>query len=118
MTLQECYALMEGDYAGVLGRLGKEARVDKFLKMFPEEPSYGLLCRSLEAGDGAEAFRAAHSLKGICMNLGLTGLLSSSSALSDELRAGAITGGALACFERVKADYETAQGCILSYRKG
>lgn len=72
MTTAECYALIGADYTEVLRRMGNEDRVRRFLLKFAEEPSYGLLCRSVEAGDAKEAFRAAHSIKGVCLNLGLT----------------------------------------------
>lgn len=74
MTTAECYALIGADYTEVLRRMGNEDRVRRFLLKFAEEPSYGLLCRSVEAGDAKEAFRAAHSIKGVCLNLGLTAL--------------------------------------------
>lgn len=59
MTTAECYALIGADYAEVLRLMGNEDRVRRFLLKFAEEPSYGLLCRSVEAGDAKEAFRAA-----------------------------------------------------------
>lgn len=65
MTVQECYAQMNGDYAGVLARFGNEERVCRFLLKFQKDPCFDDLCA---------AFRAVHSLKGIGMNQGLTGL--------------------------------------------
>ena len=71
MTIEECYTKLESDYREIVRRLGKEERVKKFLSLFPEDESYPALCAALEEGRGEEAFRAAHSLKGICMNLGI-----------------------------------------------
>lgn len=88
MTLQECYAALEGDYKEVLGRLRSEGLIRKFVLKFLDDPSYGLLCASVEAQDWTEAFRGAHTLKGVCQNLALTRLYASSSQLCDALRNG------------------------------
>ncbi len=88
MNLRECYEAMGGDYDDVIGRLRKEQRVEKFIRRFAEDPSCDLLRRSAEAGDWAEAFRAAHTLKGVCQNLSLTRLGNSSSQLTEALRSG------------------------------
>ena len=65
MTIEECYTNMGADYGDVLRRLGNEDRVKRFLGKIPEDTSFSLLCEAYEKGDGREAFRAAHSLKGI-----------------------------------------------------
>ena len=74
MTIQECYAALEGDYQEVLGRLYSEALVTKFVGKFLADQSYQLLESSLKAGDYDEAFRAAHTLKGVTQNLSFTKL--------------------------------------------
>ena len=80
MTLRECYEMMCGDYEGVTGRLVSESLVRKFALKFLNDPSFGQLQAAIESGDGAEAFRASHTLKGICLNLGFTALFDASSA--------------------------------------
>ena len=69
MTVKECYEQMGSDYEGVLGRLGSEAIVKRFALKFLQDPSFAQLKESLAKNDGEEAFRAAHTLKGICLNL-------------------------------------------------
>ncbi len=86
MTLKDCYIAINGDYEGVVSRLQGERLVRKFVVKFLADTSYDTLCLSLKTGDYQEAFRAAHTIKGICQNLGFTALLHSSSALSDALR--------------------------------
>lgn len=86
MTLKECYAAFSGDYEGVMGRLGSERIVQKFAIKFLKDPSYGNLVEAMEAGDEDTAFRAAHTIKGICQNLGFSGLGESSSRLTEALR--------------------------------
>ena len=69
MTLQECYAALEGDYEGVMGRLRTERLVQKFVLKFLDDGSYNLLTGSMESGNYDEAFRAAHTIKGVGQNL-------------------------------------------------
>ena len=88
MNLQECYAALGGNYTEVCGRLHSERLVQKFVLKFLDDKSYELLCVSMAEKDYGEAFRAAHTIKGVCQNLGFTKLLESSSLLSDALRNG------------------------------
>jgi HPt (histidine-containing phosphotransfer) domain-containing protein len=86
MTIQACYAAMGADYDGVASRLRTEERIRKFLLKFPQDPSYNLLCTSLQSRNMEDAFRAAHTIKGVCQNLSLTKLYQSSSNLTEMLR--------------------------------
>ena len=107
MTVKECYDFMGGDYEDVMGRLRKDERVQKFLLKFLDDKSYGLLCSSLEEKNMDEAFRAAHTIKGVCQNLSITNLYHSSSKLSERLRNGQAYGEDIEpLLEQVKADYE------------
>ena len=115
MTLQECYAAMGGDYAGVTSRLPTERMVQKFVLKFLNDGSYDLLVRSMEAEDYAEAFRAAHTIKGVCQNLGFTVLYQSSSQLSEALRNG-FTPEAPARAEQVAVDYKQTVEAIRTYQ--
>ena len=115
MTLKECYAALEGDYESVMGRLPSEKFVQKFVLKFLNDGSYDLLLRSMEEENYAEAFRAAHTIKGVCQNLDFTRLYRSSSELSEALRNG-FTPEAPALVERVKADYQQTVGAIRSYQ--
>lgn len=86
MTIQECYAALEGDYADVLNRLYSEALVTKFVGKFLSDQSFQLLESSLKAGNYEEAFRAAHTLKGVAQNLSFTKLYQSSHEITEALR--------------------------------
>lgn len=86
MTIQECYAALEGSYEEVLGRLYSEALVQKFVGKFLTDKSFQLLEDSLKAGDYGEAFRAAHTLKGVAQNLSFTRLYQSSHEITEALR--------------------------------
>ncbi|MCI9678683.1 MAG: Hpt domain-containing protein [Oscillospiraceae bacterium] len=111
MTLQECYAAMGGDYEGVMGRLRSERMVQKFVLKFLADGSYDLLLSSAAAADWQEAFRAAHTIKGVCQNLGFNRLYESSSELSEAMRDGKPLADP-ALLERVKEDYAATAGAI------
>lgn len=119
MTLKECYAALGGDYDEVMGRLRSEKLVQKFVLKFLNDGSYQLLLDSLAAGDREEAFRAAHTIKGVCANLGFNTLLGSSEALTEALRDGRPPQpGEEALVARVREDYERAAQAIQAYQEG
>ena len=89
MTIEQCYNAIESDYEEVLGRFaGNKMLVEKFARKFLDDPSYQLLTDTLGKQDYEEAFRAAHTLKGVCANLGFTQLFKVSSDITEELRGG------------------------------
>lgn len=113
MTVQECYQAMGSDYEDVMSRLRTDERVKKFLLKVPADPSYTLLCSSLEQKDIPEAFRAAHTIKGISQNLSLTRLYTSSAQLCDVLRDRQEYGEDIQpAFEAAEKDYHFTIGCI------
>ena len=116
MTIQECYAALEGDYQGVLGRLTSERMVQKFVLKFLNDGSYDLLLRSMAEENWQEAFRAAHTIKGVCQNLDFTRLYRSSSQLSEALRNG-FTPEAPALAEQVKEDYARTTAAIRAFQE-
>ena len=117
MTIRECYAALGGDYDDVIGRLRSERLVQKFVLKFPEDGSYALLHSSLEAGNTEEAFRAAHTIKGMCQNLGFTQLADSGSALTEALRHGDAAQAA-ALLPKVDEDYAAVTTAILAFKEG
>lgn len=92
MTIQECYKEMGADYEEVFHRLPRESMVRKFALMFLNDDSYPKLEQSLKEGNAQEAFRAAHTLKGVCQNLGFTNLYQPAYELTEVLRAGTLEG--------------------------
>lgn len=105
MTLQECYEAMCGDYAGVMSRLMKEERILRFLGKFKDDAMLEPLENSLAEKNYEEAFRAAHNLKGVCMNLGISKLAASSSELCETIRHGEPTVDITPYLEAVREDY-------------
>lgn len=115
MTLKECYAALEGGYDEVLGRLHSERLVQKFVLKFPDDGSYKLLCDSMESGNWEEAFRAAHTIKGMCQNLSFTKLGASADALTEALRGGKHE-GAETLLAQVQEDYEKTVTAIRTFQ--
>lgn len=88
MTVKECYEALGADYEGTLGRLCSEKLVQRFALKFLADASFSTLQKAMGEEDYEEAFRAAHTLKGVGMNLGFTRLLTVSDELTEELRGG------------------------------
>ena len=116
MTLQECYAALGGDYADVSARLHSDRLVQKFVLKYLDDRSFDLLCTSMAEKNYEEAFRAAHTIKGMCQNLSFTKLLESSSRLSDALCHG-WTPEADHLMEQVKADHLAVTAAIRAFRE-
>ena len=86
MTIQECYAQMGADYNEVFRRLYNEAMIRKFVLLFPKDDSFHNLEAALKEQNVKEAFRAAHTLKGVCQNLGFSNLYAPAVTLTSPRR--------------------------------
>ena len=83
------------DVDGALERfMHNEGLLERFLKKFPADPSYGALKEALARGDVDAAFRAAHTLKGVAANLSMLELQRRVSEQVECLRAGDLEGAA------------------------
>lgn len=75
------------DVEGALARfMGNEALFSKFLNKFRSDMSYANLITNLEEGNFEEAFKCAHTLKGVSANLGLNLIAGPTSELTELLR--------------------------------
>lgn len=113
MTVKECYDIMRGNYEEAAGRLVTEERIKKFLLKFPNDLNFCVLCEALEARNMQEAFRAAHTLKRICLNLSINGLWESVNKMTEALRNRESYGEDLEpLLQKVKEDYNFTISCI------
>ena len=111
MEVRACYEEMESNFDEVLSRLGSEQMVQRLALKFLKDKSYETLQKALQEKDVDSAFRAAHTLKGVCVNLGFDKLFEVSSALTEKLRAKELD-GTDEMFEKVKKQYEITVGAI------
>ena len=95
MNVRECYELIKGDYEEIKRRLLTDARIRRFALLFLKDASMDDLRAAMDEKDCGKAFQAAHTLKGVCLNLGLNGLYGPVNRITEMLRAG---------------DYESASG--------
>ena len=114
MTLQDCYLELGGDYAAVQQRLPTQSLIKRFITKFLDDDSYAQLCGAMRAGQRQEALRAAHTLKGVCANLGFDRLCGSASRLTELLRpvGDVIPAEAQALLAEVKRDYDATVAAI------
>ena len=88
MTLQELYTNIGGDYDQALRVLRMEKLLDKHIRKLTQN---GVVDQLLDAGetmDPTRLFEAAHAVKGVCGNLGLTKLADLASEIAEEYRPG------------------------------
>lgn len=88
MTLEQFYDTIGGDYKKTISRLSGEALVKKFVLKYADDRTCLELADAIENQDWSAAFRAAHTLKGIALNLGFDSLYTVSSELTEALRGG------------------------------
>ena len=116
MTIQECYEAIGGNYEEVLGRLQSEALIRKFTLKFLEDPSYLQLKLALENKNYEDAFRSAHTRKGVCQNLSFDRLYEVSHELIELLRDG--TGEQPGISEAMEKVTEVYERMIEEIKKG
>ena len=110
MNIRECYDTIGADFEDVLSRLGSESLIQRFALKFIDDGSYNELTEALAEKN---AFRAAHTLKGICLNLGLKNLYTVSSDLTEKLR-GRELDGYEALYEKVSEQYKITVNALKS----
>ena len=86
MTLEQFYTTIGGDYKQTLSRLPSEALVKKFVLKYVDDGTCKELADAIEKKDWTTAFRAAHTLKGIALNLGFDAFYTVSSELTEAMR--------------------------------
>lgn len=107
-TLEQAYHELGADYEGVTTRLMGDALVARFVGKFFEDENFVKLGEALAAQDVKAAFMAAHTLKGVCQNLGFDNLYAPSSELTELLRAGSLE-GADKLYAKVAAEYHRTE---------
>lgn len=112
MTLKNFYDAIGGDYQDVISRLRSERLIQKFVLKFLTDGSYGTLCQAMSEDNREEAFRAAHTIKGVSQNLSFRKLSASSADLTEYLRSSGIDTEAKKLADQVTADYNLTVAAI------
>lgn len=105
MNIRECYEKMGANFDEVLQRLGSESFIQRFAVRFLDDTSFQMIKDGIAANDAELAFRGAHTLKGVCSNLGFTKLYEESSRLTEILRGRELVGYEEA-LEEVQKQYD------------
>ncbi len=116
MTIKECYKKLGSDFESVKARMMSERIIQKFSLKFLDDKSYVNLLSAYDGGRDDEAFRFAHTLKGVAQNLGFDRLYASSNKLTEALRNGK-SEGADELLEEVKTDYAFTVGIIKEFKE-
>ena len=112
MTVQECYEMIGADWQDVLQRFGgSQAIVKKFAIKFLDDPSFSDMKKAVAEKNVEDAFRAAHTLKGVCLNLGFSDLYHTSYDITEIFRAGTFE-GAEELMEAMDDQYQTIQDAV------
>lgn len=110
--LREIYDIAGSDAEKVLARFGgNEEMLKHFLCLFAQDSSFSELQVALAAGNTEEAFRAVHTLKGICANLGFERLYEKASTMTEFLRRGELE-NAKSLFPGLAGEYETVMEAL------
>ena len=88
MNVRECYEIMNADYEEVKRRFLSDSRIRRFDLLFLKDASMTDLRAAMEKKDCESAFQAAHTLKGVCLNLGFSGLYEPVNRITEMLRSG------------------------------
>lgn len=105
MNLKEFYKEVDGDYDDMLSRLLNENLAIKIIKMFVNDPSFNDLTKGLNDNDPELAFRGAHTLKGVSLNLGLTSLANKAIDMTEALRARVIPDNYKEYYDALSKEY-------------
>lgn len=105
MTIQEFYTEIGSDADNILKRLSSEGLIKRLVKKFPQDKSFMELKTGLEQKDAERAFLAAHTLKGICLNMEFNSLGKACSELTEKLR-GRQLDGTQELFEHAEHEYQ------------
>ena len=108
--VKKCFEEYGADYIGTMERfLNNEALYVRLLgKLFPNE-ELRRLGAAMEAGDQDGAFKAAHTLKGVAGNLGLTPLYETLCAIVERLRAKEEWAEYPALYQAVQMEFRRAE---------
>lgn len=105
MTVKEFYERLNEAYETVVDRFGDGETVRYFCMKFLQDRSFEELTNAMRNHNAEAAFRAVHTLKGVCLNLGFGRLGKAASELTEYLRGRPDTDGCDKLYSEVVAEY-------------
>lgn len=112
-NFKEIFAEYGTDYDAVLRRFaGNTTLYLRVLRMLPNDKSLEKLGAAIDSGDLDSAFEAAHTLKGVAGNLGLTPLLEAVNTIVEPLRAREKRSDYMQLYIAVQAEYQKAEAFV------
>ncbi len=88
---------------------------ERILSKFPMDENFALMEKSLKENNISQAFRHAHTLKGLAATLDLTNLSTILNPITEQLRAGE-TEGIQELFTQLKVEYEQICELIIEHK--
>lgn len=88
MNIQELYQSIDGDYDQAIRVLRVEKLVDKHIRRFVDNDVVDGLLAAGSSMDPTDLFEAAHAVKGVAANLGLTKLSDVATEITEDFRPG------------------------------
>lgn len=88
MTIRELYDRMGGSYEHACKVMKMDKLIDRYVRRFKDSQVGEKLAAAGKTMDGTALFEAAHSMKGVCLNLGLDELGRRAEEITEEFRLG------------------------------
>lgn len=88
MTIQELYERIDGDYEQAQRVMKMDKMIDRYVRKLKNSGVGEMLEAAASNMDGKALFDSAHSMKGVCSNLGLVKLAAEAEVITEEFRTG------------------------------
>ncbi len=112
MDVKKFYDSIGGDYDNAKSRLTSDEQLEKFLKRFPAYVDIEGLTTAVNNKDYRTVFDITHTVRGMCLNLELTPLTKSSSALCESVRNGAPAEDIQPLLEKFRKNFDKVKQCL------
>ena len=119
MTVKDLYDAIGANCAEAEERLMSDKFISKYIIKYAEDKSFEVLMDEWNgARDDEKLFRAAHTLKGVCLNLALDNLLKYAEPITEEYRPSNSnkTGNVDSLFEKLADEQKKTIELITEYK--
>lgn len=118
-TFEEIFKAYSGDYQTTMARfMNNKTMYLRFFGMFFDDDNIVKLKTALEEQNIKAAFEAAHTLKGVSANMGLTPLCDAVCAIVEPLRCEKAEEDYMALYQKVQAEYKRVEELYESLKGG